>query len=87
MNRRYTTTSLAGLAVVLLIGWLAMAAPILPSGRKLTIEQRTLRGLMEVRLEVTPITAEVKDSGVRTETLTDVIKEEMADFGIQVVDR
>lgn len=86
MNRKCATSSLAGLAVVLLIGWLAVAAPILPSGRKLTVEQRTLRGLKKVRLEVTPITGELKENGVRTQTLTDVLEEAMAEFGIQVVD-
>ena len=82
-----TNKTLACLAIILWSTWNAGAAPVLPQGPKLTVEQLSLRGLNTLRIEVMPVTKELRKAGISVERLTKIFSEQVAASDMHVVDR
>jgi len=81
-----TRKTLACLAIILWCAFSAGAVPVLPEGPKLTVEQLSLRGLDNLRLEVTPVTSSLRKAGVRDDLVMEIYREEITASGINVVD-
>lgn len=81
-----TRKTLACLAIILWCALSAGSAPILPERPKLTVEQLSLQGLDNVRLEVMPVTSSLRRAGVRAGLLKKIFREEITASGIGVVD-
>jgi len=87
LNLSRMRMALACLAMVLWAGWSTRAAPILPTGPGLTVEQQTLQGLQKLRVEVVPVTGKLKSAGISTSRVEELFRRELTDSGLQIIER
>ena len=80
-----TKRALTSVAIVIWTLLSASAAPVWPGTPKLTVEQLSLRGIDALRLEVIPVSKDLREAGVSTEELEAAFAEEVRTSDIRIV--